>query len=172
MSKSHQEADSGLENPNSIFGGEYELNCQTCTVAYLLRRWGFDIEAKSYSDYLKTNVDWKNRFLNKDGSKIDLSDSWSIKFRENIETSDLLPFFTSKTEKDGIYEIFCQWNFGDSHVFIAIKEKGTLSMHDPQFGYAVDPDDYISKMDPSNVYIQRIDDKIVNSKMLGAFLIK
>ncbi len=45
-------------------------------------------------------------------------------------------------------------------------------MHDPQSGLAIYPDDYISNMKPSKVYILRTDDKIVNTKMLGAFLVK
>ena len=175
LSKSHLDANSGQENPNFIANYRYYRNCQTCTVVYQLRRWGFDIEAKDLKDFHLTKVPWMERFLNKDGSVIDLSKAsnvWSNNFKSNIKTSNLKSFFKSKTSKNGVYEIYCQWKNGGAHVFNAIKENGVLVMHDPQSGLAIYPDDYISSMKPSKVYILRTDDKIVNTKMLGAFLVK
>ena len=40
-----RQADGGAPNPNYRKGGGYATNCQTCTVAYELRRRGFNVEA-------------------------------------------------------------------------------------------------------------------------------
>lgn len=41
----HEEADNGRTNPHFNEGKEWQINCQTCVVAYEARRRGFDCEA-------------------------------------------------------------------------------------------------------------------------------
>lgn len=48
---SHEEADDGKCNPNyyqSSYNGGYAKNCQSCVVAYEMRRRGYDVEAVIY----------------------------------------------------------------------------------------------------------------------------
>lgn len=42
----HEEADRSRSNPNYAESREYRINCQTCVVAYEMRRRGYDVEAK------------------------------------------------------------------------------------------------------------------------------
>ncbi|WP_390621060.1 phage minor capsid protein [Treponema pectinovorum] len=63
-----RQTDGGSPNPNYKKGGGYAKNCQTCVVAYELRRRGYDVEALpnykgSMLDVLsyRTNIAWVNR---------------------------------------------------------------------------------------------------------------
>lgn len=73
----YEEADKGKENPHYSQGGGYYVNCQTCTVTHMLRRRGFNIEAKpningsAYKEMAQQGITWEERFLNPDGSKPD-----------------------------------------------------------------------------------------------------
>jgi len=173
ISKSHVDANSRMENPKYSLGTpEYRNNCQTCVPVYLLRRWGFDVEALSFSTYKRLNLFWTRRYLNKDGTAIDLSGAWSTAYDKNIKNSGLMTFFKRSTKESGIYEVYCAWKDGGAHVFCAIKENGVLVLHDPQSGLAVRPEEYFPGMRPTKVYVERIDDKIIDLKMLGAFKVK
>jgi len=173
ISKSHVDANSGMENPKYSLGTpEYQSNCQTCVPVYLLRRWGFDVEALSWSTYQRLNLIWTKRFLNGDGTAIDLSRAWSTAYDPNITNSGLRKFFDQATKKNGIYEVYCAWKNGGAHVFCAIRENGVLILHDPQSGLGVNPEEYFPNMRPTKVYAERIDDKIVNLKMLGALKVQ
>lgn len=45
-----EQANKGHANPNFIKGEPYRKNCQTCVVAYELRRRGYDVEAKGNNE--------------------------------------------------------------------------------------------------------------------------
>ena len=80
------EADAGSGNPDYKLSDATEKgfkhNCQTCTMAYELRRRGFNVEAKANPFFGSTQtvrefdavlalrkISWEERFLNADGSK-------------------------------------------------------------------------------------------------------
>ncbi len=181
------EADSGRANPlfeteNALAIG-YRTNCQTCTVAYELRRRGFNVEAtpnpvlKGYKKYtsfsrfcVSRNVDWRDRFLTADGKRADYE--WS----EGIKDTGLarLKFIEDKTVAQGRYEVYCAWNGGGAHVYIVERQKdGDLLWFDPQSGRRgnwIDfNDDYIDRMKSNRIGVMRIDDKLINSVFSSRF---
>ena len=173
------EADGSKCNPNySLANAEdlgYRHNCQTCTMAYELRRRGFDVEAKpnpvlkGYSKYRAmnrfyaiNNCEWTDRFLTAGGKSVEYELSIGIK-----DTGfSKLKFIEDKTAAKGRYEVYCTWKNGDAHVFIVERQKdGNLLWFDPQSGRrggAMDFYDDINKMKHNLIGILRIDDKLIN----------
>lgn len=176
------EADGGKANPNFTLSDAkdkgFRHNCQTCTMAYELRRRGFNIEAeanpvlKGYNKYramdrfyARNNVGWRDRFLNEDGTKANYEYSKGIKDTGFAK----LKFIEDKTAVQGRYEVYCAWKGGSAHVFIVERQKdGNLLWFDPQTGLrggAMDfNDNYIDKMRHDMIGIVRIDDKLINPK--------
>jgi len=185
------EADGGKANPNFTLPDANDLgfyhNCQTCTMAYELRRRGFDIEAvanpivkgfKKYREmdkfYTEKGVKWDLRFLTTEGKKAEYE--WSVKSNIKDTLADKLAFIESKTAKKGRYEIYCAWkgkNAG-AHVFIVERQKdGNLLWFDPQSGRRGSASDfkngYIKKMRQNLIGILRIDDKLINTQFSSRF---
>lgn len=156
----------------------YWINCQTCTVAYELRRRGFNIEAlpnKNNELYnvwcVKNNFNWNDRFLNLDGTRpvrkcpLQLSDR--IKAKED--------FIENNTKETGRYEVYMEWKGKDAgaHVFIVERQKnGSLLWFDPQtgkHGSSTVFKGYLKQAKPRSTSVLRIDDKIINSKFAERF---
>lgn len=129
----HEQADSGLANPKYRKHWQYSINCQTCVPAYMLRRWGFNIEALgniagdkvrdvwTYLNNNYTNV-WKNQ-----RGKVGVSVADRRIVKRNKLFSEL-----AKCD-DGIYQVECTWKGGRSaHTFCFVKEKGGMFVYDPQ----------------------------------------
>lgn len=180
-------ADSGHPNPNFSIENARELgyhhNCQTCTVAYELRLRGFDVTAMAnpvvhtmdgvkYREvdflWLRKQKTWEHRFLNPDGTEIAPIKSGVI---ENTVTAKKA-FIEANTQAQGRYEVYCRWNEDDAHVFIVEKRKnGNLVWYDPQSG-EVDKfaDRYLKKMEHSDIWVTRIDDKIIDPEFAERLL--
>lgn len=87
----YEQANKGKENPK--FGKEegYRVNCQTCTVTHMLRRLGFDTEAKpnirqsAYNEMAKQGITWEERFLNRDGTKPDYDYTYKWQVRKGYQ---------------------------------------------------------------------------------------
>lgn len=170
LSMSHVEANSGLENPNFSKGGLFTKNCQLCTVVYMLRRWGFDVSAKSLREFYDSGVKWECRFLEKGGTPIkSMFDDWnSFRYWEG-KNADIGKFFKQQTDKDGVYEVYCQWNSGGAHVFNAVKENGVLIYHDPQSGTPFNLAELEQDVKKSGMlYVIRVDNKIIERRLLTA----
>lgn len=181
------EADGGKANPNYTLPDARERgfrhNCQTCTVAYELRRRGFDVEAvasplvkgyKNYRDFQKfcnTNgLDWKERFLTSEGKRADYV--WSRAVTKDT-VKEKLSFIEAQTSQQGRYEIYCAWKGKDAgaHVFTIERQKnGELLWFDPQSARRGGSfEDYLSKMKKSLIGVLKIDDKIINPKFSSRF---
>jgi len=144
------EADGTRPNPDFSLDNAEELgfhhNCQTCTVAYELRRRGFDVEAKGnpvakgYKKmrevsrfYAREGFGWEERFLNADGSKADYSWSSGASLTNTVESKRA--FISGKTSEAGRYEVYCAWKSEGAHVFIVeLTKGGDLIWFDPQTG--------------------------------------
>lgn len=181
------EADGGKANPNFTLAGAKELgyqhNCQTCTMAYELRRRGFNVEAapnpvldgyKNYRSFPKfcadNKIDWKDRFLTEGGTRAVYEMSTGIK-----DTGiSPLKFIESKATEQGRYEVYCAWKRGGAHVFIVEKQKdGNLLWFDPQSdrrGGTADFSDYTTQMRSDKIGIMRIDNKLINPKFAARLL--
>ena len=158
-----------IENARDL--GYYD-NCQTCTVAYELRRRGFNVEAMSNKDNefykewcVQNKFDWRDRFLNTDGTRPQYAKSG---YELNDTVSDKLAFIENSTRDIGRYEIYCQWKGKDTgaHVFIVERqESGNLLWFDPQSGrHGGTFKDSLKRMRKYNIGILRIDDKLISPK--------
>lgn len=178
------EADGSRCNPKFAIENARELgyydNCQTCTVAYELRRRGFNVEAMSNKDNefyekwcVQNKFDWLDRFLTEDGKRANYKRSMTIKDTGLAK----LKFIEDQTAVQGRYEIYCAWKGRkDGHVFIVERQKnGNLLWYDPQNGrrggWMDFNDNYINKMQHDQIGVLRIDDKIINPKF-GSRLLK
>lgn len=174
------EADRGQANPHFTDEDAAEMgfyhNCQTCTIAYELRRRGFKVEAapnpvvsgyKSYRTFeqfcARNGVSWEQRFLEQDGSPVKYITSKTLK----TDTPSIkLAFIEEKTIEQGRYEVYCAWKRGGAHVFIVERQKnGELLWFDPQSARRGNSfDDNLKQMKLDKIGIIRIDDKIINPK--------
>ena len=176
----YEQANKGKENPK--FGKEegYRVNCQTCTVTHMLRRLGFDTEAKpnirqsAYNEMAKQGITWEERFLNRDGTKPDYDYTYKWQVRKGYQIMNanrLKEYFREKFREDGIYEIYCAWKGGSAHVFCAEVTEGKTRFFDPQTGKD-DVSNYIQSMKANCVGVIRIDNKLINPKIMGLFITK
>lgn len=183
------EADGGSGNPDYGIEKASELgfhhNCQTCTMAYELRRRGFDVEARQNpiaQGYKRArefdrfcfskHVKWTDRFLNADGTKADYAWSRTASLTDTPEAKRA--FIYGKTREEGRYEVYCAWKGKDAgaHVFIVERTAdGDLIWFDPQSGKkGRDIANYASSMMPASIGVLRIDDKIINPKFVSRLL--
>ncbi len=183
-------ADRGKVNPDSVlFDAEpkgFLHNCQTCTVAYELRRRGFDVEAVankiSYHStvfgnvrdmdlfFASNNINWRQRFLNADGSDVSYVFSDMAHIPDTPDAKNA--FIRRHTREPGRYEVYCKWKKGGAHVFIVEKtEEGSLIWYDPQVGAkGASVNATVDRMRFDGIGVLRIDDKLINPKMAERLL--
>lgn len=127
-----EEADKQSANPNLGKRG-YDINCQTCSPAYLLRTRGFDVTAinKPKSRIVAYEV-WKNA----DGSDATFThtDQWMRgKGYKTMTPKRYKEFFEESCKEVGIYEIMIKWKGGGRHATILQRfEDGELRYIEPQ----------------------------------------
>ena len=176
-SMSFEKADEGKENPKFSLGGKYHTNCQTCTVAHELRRRGFDVEAKSFEAYEKLEKskkfnDWRERFLNPDGSSPTYQRSSDYARAHGYKTMTqkrVDEFVNAKTKEKGRYEVYVKWKGANSaHVFLAERTDSGLTLFDPQSGKK-GVGSYFPRAEGQKVYILRTDNKLINPKITSLF---
>lgn len=197
------QADSEHPNPHYNDNGSdqkgYHHNCQTCTVAYELRRRGFNIEALpnpvvgTYKGEDDREV-WKffrDRHMSQDerflAPKTGVGVSWNMSKGVLDTNAKRLRFIESETQEEGRYEIYLRWAHkgkrGGAHVIIAEKQRnGNLVFYDPQNGrhWAKGGDDFkefhkryldiVSCMDGNAIGVLRIDNKLINPKFAERFI--
>lgn len=175
----YEEADKGKENPDFALDDAHKVNCQTCVPVHLLRRRGFDVEAapnvrnSAYDLMARQKVVWyKNLFTNYDGSDADFTWARTWAYDNGVRRmgeKEVRRFLAESIKEDGLYEIYCGWKRGHSHVFCAEKKNGTVRLFDPQPGVD-DATGYIARMKGLTVGVLRIDNKLVNPKVAGLFI--
>lgn len=171
------EADKAHPNPHytdeNARAKGYCHNCQTCTVAYELRRRGFNVSAMQNimttngnrrvdNFFAEQKMTWEERFLNADGSKPQYS--WSgTGVSDTAEAK--LKFIENQTQKTGRYEIYVAWDKENAHVFTVERQKnGKLRWYDPQSARRDFRNDALKRMRNDLIGVLRIDDKIINPK--------
>ena len=151
----HEQADTGMVNPlydnpanygknryklsksgrwvkNPEWDDQYSVNCQTCAPVYLLRRWGFNIEAMGNP---KGRV-WGKDILNNDYTRVWMNHKgeygYGFRFRQHHKTeASILKGLDA--EPDGIYQVECTWKGAKSgHTWVYVKRDGKGFMYDPQ----------------------------------------
>ena len=138
----HDDADNGKVNPNFSWERskrKYRINCSTCSGAYILRRMGFNIEAKANTkrnalNYTLSqgNMAWSKW---KDGINSFISTKdWMLK--NNIYMMDkdkYYKFLDENTKEAGIYEWNVGWQSGGGHSTLLERTKdGELLLIDQQ----------------------------------------
>lgn len=133
----HEEADSGKVNPYFKRGGEYSENCQTCVVAYMARRKGYNVEAlpKQNDAQRLLAIDSAKAFKNAKylmGSKEDIRKM----IQEGIiyTPKTLYETITDNMQEDAIYTLGFSWkgHKRDGHIVNVFKEDEKLVIYDPQ----------------------------------------
>lgn len=181
------QADRGHVNPDFTAsdseGKGFRHNCQTCTMAYELRRRGFDVHAKpnpvfsgKWRDFdvfcYDRKTSYKERFLELDGSPaIPLANSSDNSLLDTIESK--YHFISNNTNKIGRYEVEVWWKGSkEGHVFIVEHQNnGNVVWYDPQSARISNRfDDYLEKMKSDDIKITRIDDKLINPSFARRFL--
>ena len=170
-----KQADGGAPNPNYKKGGGYTTNCQTCVVAYEMRRRGYNVEALnnyagSMSEVLShhTNYAWVNRTTEKAPDYI-LANQRYRKDLYNWLKSEAL-----KTENR--YTIEFQWkNKQHGHIIHFWKNKvGEISFYDPQNGINTRGEKmilkYIEKIKPTTVKLLDVQNCDINMNVVNKIL--
>lgn len=145
----HELADTGLANPkyqkryikdkdgnwisNPKYDKQYSINCQTCVPTYMLRRWGFNVEALGNIEGDAVRDVWKH--LSHNYTNVWINSKGEVGYGRRFRTFESRGklFSTMAAQEDGIYQVECTWKGGNSaHTFVFVKEKGTAFVYDPQ----------------------------------------
>nr|DAS90632.1 MAG TPA: minor capsid protein [Caudoviricetes sp.] len=179
-----QEADKQSANPNFAKGKEFTINCQTCSPAYVLREWGFNVTAKgntkgSLSEWIshcRSFEVWENL----DGTKVApvFQKDWlSSHGYKQMTEKRWAEYFEETCKEEGTYILTIGWKGGGGHATILKRTKEGLFYIEPQcYDEAVGAKRPISELckDGGSVVrgsrgILRVDDKKFLEKFLSIF---
>lgn len=186
---SFEEADGLKPNPN--YGKEtgYSINCQSCVVAYELRRRGFDVEAckrveepQNIPQQLAYRTEWawidpetgktpvkkavnpiSKRDVDKRGRVYAVYKKWD---EINQELDEL-------TKEAGRYHIAVKWkNEDNGHIFTMERfETGDELFYDPQTGQTKQWSDFMPKIDTKKpIQVLRVDNLEVNTDIIDGIV--
>ena len=144
----HQDANELKGNPNYSSGGGYRINCQSCVVAYEMRRRGYDVEANEntrrkgsipYELSYQTEKAWlddKSNIPHKQRAGGRYIDGYKIK---NKTFKVMMSEFDKLTSTPGRYHIDFAWkNSRSGHIITMERFKdGTMQVYDPQSGKVI-----------------------------------
>lgn len=123
---------------------QYSINCQTCAPAYVLREWGFNIQAKGntqkigdLSYYLSHGDNWLETWTEKDGSAVSITSfkdylkahpSW-----KHMTQQRYLQYFDDVCKEEGTYEVGLSWEPRGGHCTIVKRfSDGSIKYIEPQ----------------------------------------
>ena len=134
------EADEQKANPDFSKGREYQINCQTCAPAYVLRSQGFNVTATANKS--GSVNEWISRshsfdiWENADGTpaKPTLYRDWlDSKKYDRMSAKRYKSFYEENTKEPGIYITTIAWKGGGAHATIIQRfADGTLAYIEPQ----------------------------------------
>jgi len=146
----HDEADHERANPKYSTGQrQYQINCQSCVVAYELRRRGFDVKARGntgkgcipYDVSRKTESAWKDSGGNTPKKQKAGGLDYSKNPRRPITKSyvQMMLEIDTLTKAVGRYHLDFAWKGGRSgHIITAERHaNGKFTMFDPQTGQEI-----------------------------------
>lgn len=134
------DADKQSANPNYSKGRPYQINCQTCAPAYVLRLLGFNVIAKantpgSQSEYLSRQRSFE-AWTKADGSKPtpSLTYDWMVgKGYKLMNKKRYAEFFNECCKETGVYILTIGWKGGGGHATILQRfADGSISYIEPQ----------------------------------------
>lgn len=176
-----QSADHKNANPNyrhiwdKDYKEGYRINCQTCVIAYEMRRRGYNVEAlpraSGKDNWFQEQVAAWGSGLDDDGSAkawIRPDGTHPIPKELNSKNRDEQYKWLSDNMEDGGRYTFCFcWQRTGAHIIHAFKENGVAKLYDPQNGQLVeDPEKVktyldgiaVDKVWKPNPRLTRIDD--------------
>lgn len=144
----HDDANELKGNPNYTLGGGYRINCQSCVVAYEMRRRGYDVEANQNTKR-KGNIPYELSYATE---KAWLDDNGNIPKKQraggryidgykikNKTLKVMLSEFENLTSTPGRYHIDFGWKGRRSGHIITMErfKDGTMRVYDPQCGKVI-----------------------------------
>lgn len=145
----HDDANELKGNPNFTLGGGYHINCQSCVVAYEMRRRGYDVEANQNTKR-KGNIPYElsytteKAWLDNNGNVPKKQraggryvDGYKIK---NKTFKVMMSEFEDMTSTPGRYHIDFGWKNSRNSGHIITMERfkdGTMRVYDPQCGRVI-----------------------------------
>lgn len=165
-----------MPNPNydKNTSDMYSKNCQSCVVAYELRRRGYDVEA------LGRIIGDENNMPNKLAHHTELAwkdfegktpKSKNIGGKDKA-IDDLKTEFAQHTKDIGRYHVKWEYagkNYG--HIVVCERFKKSLLIYDAQMGETLDLDSIINKIDKNKgLSILRVDNKLINADIINSIV--
>jgi hypothetical protein len=144
----HDDANELKGNPNFTLGGGYHINCQSCVVAYEMRRRGYDVEANQNTKR-KGNIPYELSYTTE---KAWLDDNGNVPKKKraggryvdgykikNKTFKVMMSEFEDMTSTPGRYHINFGWkNRRSGHIITMERFKdGTMRVYDPQCGMVI-----------------------------------
>lgn len=177
---SFEEADNKAPNPNFDESELYRTNCQSCVVAYELRRRGFDVEALPRSTEQQTQLA-KNSglaFIDPDTGQNVKPEKFSglplgqtIGYENEFSKTNLKANFEALTKEPGRYHFSytytcCRKHYG--HIICVERfPNGKLVMYDPQTGNPKSWKEISKKIRKRYIHqVLRVDDKLINIELV------
>lgn len=145
----HDVANELRGNPNFLKGGGYRVNCQSCVVAYEMRRRGYDVEANPNTQQ-KGNIPYELSYTTEkawldDNGNVPTKkraggayfDGWKLK---NKTYKVMMTEFADLTKEPGRYHIDFGWKSSRSGHIITMErfKDGTMRVYDPQSGKVIE----------------------------------
>ena len=165
-----------------------QANCASCTGTFIMRMRGFDVESKpreGNNAVDKLAYKSQDKWLNIDGSKIDLYKNSIKKWMEDKEYKRMTPdryieYINDKCKAPGIYEFNLTYKGGAGHSVIIYNDGISINILDPQNDTKTTIASQVKTLTPSPVYetdgerfiidsIERVDNKLFNPEWTGIF---
>ena len=138
---SHNEANENRANPNYVKGNDngYNKNCQSCVVAYELRRRGFNVEALLRIPGDTLNIPVKLAYYTEMIWR-DFDGNIPVSINAKGDSIEKLnDRFNELTKEVGRYHIKWTWDkYTERHIVVCERfKKGGLRIYDPQTGKTI-----------------------------------
>jgi len=136
-----EEADKQNANPNVLKGKAYQRNCSACASAFVLREWGFDVEAAGcfrgslVEKLYDGDIPWYELWKNQDGTaaKFTSANQWAKNRRVKLNKKTYKRFYEESCQEPGTY--FVSVGRGEEGHFTILKrlKTGELVRIEPQW---------------------------------------
>lgn len=165
-----EQGDGNSVNPNYAKARRFLDNCQTCVVAYEMRRRGLDVQARGSGDSPhQSDLEEGTQFAWKDATKKKLKSSGK---RGHLKALD------DATREKGRYFVEVKWDFG-AHVFCAERtQNGALKLYDPQnasvgdssSGIFGDRGNYFDRIAKNGISVMKVDGLEADARVVSSIL--
>jgi hypothetical protein len=184
------EADKQKANPNVHKSRVYQLNCSACAATYVMREWGFDVEAAGcfrgslVEKFYKGDIPWYEMWKNQDGTAANYVsvNHWAKKRGVKLNKKTYKRFYEESCSEVGTY--FVSAGRGKKGHFTILKRLGSgkLLRIEPQWNNSKGaPYEYLDfeqlceyggKVVHDSRGVMRVDNKLLDTKYLDLFISK